>query len=147
VRFLEIGHPLQINQALQHDAFHVFHLSGHGGPGCIELEDDDGAPVLVNARELAQELQAAHRNVPLVFLSSCFGATPGAEAGAMATELVRAGVPFEVAMQAGVTDRYGSALAHADLVETLRNCLTAWLQAPALKLHSTEPKRSALAGR
>jgi hypothetical protein len=51
--------------------------------------------------------------VPQVFLSNCFGATPGAEAGAMATELVRAGVPFVVAMQAGVTDFYASALAHA----------------------------------
>jgi hypothetical protein len=146
VRFLEIGHPQQIHQALQHDAYHVIHLSGHGGPGCIELEEEVGAPGLVSAGELAQQLQSAHRNVPLVFLLSCFGATPGAEAGAMVTELFRAGVPFVVAMQAGVTDRYASALAHADLVETHRNRLTAWLQAPALKLHSTEPKRSALAG-
>ena len=113
VRFLEIGHPQQIRKALQLDAYHVLHLSGHGGPGTIEMEDEDGAPVMVTATRLAQHLQAAHRNVPLVFLSSCFGATPGAEAGAMATELVRAGVPFVVAMQAGVTDRYASALAHA----------------------------------
>ncbi|MEJ8846112.1 tetratricopeptide repeat protein [Variovorax rhizosphaerae] len=113
VRFLEIGHPQQIRKALQQDAYHVLHLSGHGGPGSIEMEDEDGAPVNVSAREIAQALQTAHRNVPLVFLSSCFGATPGAEAGAMATELVRAGVPFVVAMQAGVTDRYASALAHA----------------------------------
>jgi tetratricopeptide (TPR) repeat protein len=113
VRFLEIGHPQQIHKALQRDAYHVLHLSGHGGPGRIELEDEDGAPVIVTARELAGHLQGAHRNVPLVFLSSCFGAMPGAEAGAMATELVRAGVPFVVAMQAAVTDRYASALAKA----------------------------------
>lgn len=113
VRFLEIGHPQQIENALQQDAYHVLHLSGHGGPGSIELEDEDGAPVTVTATGLARHLQAANRNVPLVFLSSCFGATPGAEAGAMATDLVRAGVPFVVAMQAGVTDRYASALAHA----------------------------------
>jgi tetratricopeptide (TPR) repeat protein len=113
VRFLEVGHPEQIRKALQNDAYHVLHLSGHGGPGSIELEDEDGAPVSVTAAELVRHLQAAHRNVPLIFLSSCFGATPGAEAGAMATELVRAGVPFVVAMQAGVTDRYASALAHA----------------------------------
>ncbi len=113
VRFLEVGHPQQIRKALQHDAYHVLHLSGHGGPGNIELEDEDGSPVSVTATELVRQLQAANRNVPLVFLSSCFGATPGAEAGAMATELVRAGVPFVVAMQAGVTDRYASALAQA----------------------------------
>ncbi len=113
VRFLEVGHPQQIQKALQQDAYHVLHLSGHGGPGTIELEDEDGAPVRVTAAELVQHLRAAHRNVPLVFLSSCFGATPGAEVGAMATDLVRAGVPFVVAMQAGVTDRHASALARA----------------------------------
>ncbi len=113
VRFLEVGHPQQIGLALQRDAYHVLHLSGHGGPGRIELEDEDGAPVPVSAVELVRHLQAAQRNVPLVFLSSCFGATPDARAGAMATELVRAGVPFVVAMQAGVTDRYASALARA----------------------------------
>ena len=113
VRFLEVGHPLQIEKALQQDAYHVLHLSGHGGPGSIELEDEDGAAVSVTAQALAQRLRAANRNVPLVFLSSCFGATPGGEAGAMATELVRAGVPYVLAMQAGVTDRYASALAHA----------------------------------
>ena len=113
VRFLEIGHPQQVRKALQRDAYHVLHLTGHGGPGTIEMEDEDGAAVIVTARELAEHLQAAHRNVPLVFLSSCFGATPGAETGAMATELVRAGVPFVLAMQAGVTDRYASALANA----------------------------------
>ncbi|MBL8327814.1 MAG: CHAT domain-containing protein [Rubrivivax sp.] len=113
VRFLEVGHPDQVRKALSRDAYHVLHLSGHGGPGSIEMEDEDGAPVNVSARELAQSLLAAHRNVPLVFLSSCFGATPGADAGAMAVELVRAGVPAVVAMQAGVTDRYASELAHA----------------------------------
>lgn len=113
LRFLEVGHPQQIHQALRRDAYHVLHLSGHGGPGHIELEDEDGAPVSVSAQQLAQQLQAAQRNVPLVFLSSCFGAAPGAEVGAMATELVRAGVPFVVAMHASVTDRYAAALAHA----------------------------------
>jgi len=113
VRFLEVGHPDQLQKALQQDAYHVLHLSGHGGPGCIELEDEDGAPVRVTARQLVHKLQAARRNVPLVFLSSCFGATPDAQSGAMAVELVRAGVPFVVAMQAGVTDAYAAELAHA----------------------------------
>ena len=45
VRFLEVGHPAEIGRALAHDEYHVLHLSGHGGPGSIELEDEDGAAV------------------------------------------------------------------------------------------------------
>ncbi len=44
VRFLEVGHPQQIGLALQRDAYQLLHLSGHGGTGRIELEDEDGAP-------------------------------------------------------------------------------------------------------
>ena len=43
LRFLEVGHPGQIGRALEHDENIVVHLSGHGGPGVIELEDEDGA--------------------------------------------------------------------------------------------------------
>ena len=34
----------QIRQALEQDAYHVLHLSAHGSPDAVELEDEDGAP-------------------------------------------------------------------------------------------------------
>lgn len=111
VRFLEVGHPGEIARALQREAYHVLHLSGHGSAGRIELEDEDGAPVSVSARELADALRQAGRNVPLVFLSSCHGGAVDDATGALAAELVREGVPQVLAMQTRVTDRYAAALA------------------------------------
>ena len=112
VRFLEVGHPDQIRRALGIDAYHVLHLSGHGSADGIELEDEDGFPVPVDAGQLAQALRAAGRNVPLIFLSSCHGGAASASgAGGLAFELVRAGVPHVVAMQAEVTDGYAAELA------------------------------------
>ncbi len=50
------------------------HLFGHGDEPGIELEDKDGAPVPIRAADLANELRATGRVVPLVFLASCHGA-------------------------------------------------------------------------
>ena len=122
VRFLEVGHPEQIREALARDEYHVLHLSGHGGGGLIELEDEDGNPVHVTARQLAQVLVSAGRSVPLIFLSSCQGGAVSATNGSMAIDLVREGIPFVLAMQAEVTDAYASALAgkfYAELTKKL----------------------------
>ena len=32
------------------DAYHVLHLSAHGSPDAVELEDEDGAPVAGDGR-------------------------------------------------------------------------------------------------
>ena len=42
VRVLEVASRAEITTALKRDAFHVLHLSGHGGQDGIELEDEDG---------------------------------------------------------------------------------------------------------
>jgi hypothetical protein len=39
IRILEVGHPQVITAAIERDAYHVLHLSCHGGPGQLELED------------------------------------------------------------------------------------------------------------
>ncbi|MCP4663979.1 MAG: CHAT domain-containing protein, partial [bacterium] len=52
VKILEVGHPDEINRALKDDAFHVLHISGHGRPGKLELEDEEGRAVAVSAEEL-----------------------------------------------------------------------------------------------
>ena len=110
VRFLEIGHPAEIGRALAHDEYHVLHLSGHGGPGTIELEDEDGAAVRATAKTLADEIKRGGRNIPLVFLSSCHGGTSTSETASLAVDLVREGVPLVLAMQTRVTDGYASDL-------------------------------------
>ena len=64
-------------QALAEDAYHVLHLSAHGSPDAVELEDEDGAPVTVTPEALMRALQHAGRPVPLIVLSSCSGGAAG----------------------------------------------------------------------
>ena len=44
VRILEVASLPAIRDALTQDAYHVLHLSAHGSPDAVELEDEDGAP-------------------------------------------------------------------------------------------------------
>ncbi|MEV4510548.1 CHAT domain-containing protein [Dactylosporangium sp. NPDC049525] len=110
-RILEVASLAQIRDALRRDTFHVLHLSAHGSPEMIELEDEDGRPQQVTTRDLIGVIRDAGTPVPLIMLSSCSGA--GGRAGAMAASLVRAGADRVIAMQAAVNDTYATALAAA----------------------------------
>jgi len=117
VRILEVGHPDQIAQAFADDAYHVLHLSCHGRPGALELEDEDGRAVQVAPAELLAPLQRITRPLPLVLLNACHGGVPEGQAdgpaASFATALLRAGVPAVLAMQTAVSDGYATALARA----------------------------------
>jgi len=108
VRIVEVASLAQIRRALEQDVFHVLHLSAHGSATTVELEDEDGAPVSVTARELMQALRQAGRSVPLIVLSSCSG---GSAPDAMAAGLIERGADRVIAMLAPVTDGYATALA------------------------------------
>ena len=109
VRILEVASLAQIRQALHDDAYHVLHLSAHGSPAAVELEDEDGSPAGVTSQALMQALQYAGRPVPLIVLSSCSGGASGTQA--MAAGLIAQGAPQVIAMLAPVTDGYATALA------------------------------------
>ncbi len=108
VRVLEVASLEAIRQALKQDAYHVLHLSAHGSPESIELEDEDGAPDPVTAGDLVRALRYAGHPVPLIVLSSCSG---GAGSQAMAASLIAQGAIRVVAMLAPVTDGYATSLA------------------------------------
>ena len=109
VRILEVASLAAIGQALDQDGYHVLHLSAHGSPQAVELEDEDGNPVQVPPGALMDALRLAGRPVPLIVLSSCSGGASGSQA--MAAELVRQGADRVVAMLAPVTDAYATMLA------------------------------------
>ncbi|MGH3778904.1 MAG: CHAT domain-containing protein, partial [Pseudonocardiaceae bacterium] len=118
VRILEVASVQQIVTALRADAYHVLHLSAHGSADSLELEDEDGNPVPVNAATLIDALRRARRQVPLILLSACSGGPSGAEA--LGAGLIRRGADRVIAMQAPVTDPYATALAaslYRELVE------------------------------
>ncbi|GAA2393850.1 CHAT domain-containing protein [Dactylosporangium salmoneum] len=108
VTILEVAGPGEIAEALRRDAYHVLHLSAHGSPYGVELEDRDGNAVDVRAEDLVRVLRRGGRPVPLIVLSSCGGAAD-ADAG-LAVTLLRHGADRVIAMQTSVTDKYATAL-------------------------------------
>jgi tetratricopeptide (TPR) repeat protein len=110
---LEVGNPEQIRDALLEGTFHVLHLSGHGNAGTIEMETEDGAPVSVTPKNLADAFRAAGQTPPLVVLSSCHGGVSGNDTASFAQGLLEQGVPTVLAMQSTVSDWYGTRLAGA----------------------------------
>ena len=119
VQILEVASLEQIRDALSTDAYHSLHLSAHGSTEAVELEDEDGSPVPVDAETLIQALRHANRPVPLIFLSACSGDSGGAEA--MAAGLIARGADRVIAMQASVTDEYATALAASFYRELARD--------------------------
>jgi len=111
VKILEVGHPQQIAAAIAVDAYHVLHLSCHGTPGSLELEDELGGAILTTAEDLVAPLRALGRPLPLVVLNSCHGGVEVGATASLAQALIQAGIPSVVAMQTTVSDRYASELA------------------------------------
>ena len=58
VRILEVGHPDLIGEAVEADAYHVLHLSCHGKPGELELEDEEGRAAPTTAPKLLEPIRA-----------------------------------------------------------------------------------------
>jgi hypothetical protein len=111
VRILEVGHPNVIATAIERDPYHVLHLSCHGRPGQLELQDEDGRAVLTTADDLVDPIRRANRPLPLVFLNACHGGVEAGQTASLSEALLRAGVPCVVAMQASVSDHYATQLA------------------------------------
>jgi tetratricopeptide (TPR) repeat protein len=109
VRILEVASLAEIRRALAQDAYHVLHLSAHGSPASVELEDEDGGPAEVSPEALMQALRHAGWPVPLIVLSSCSGGATGSQA--MAAGLLTQGADRVLAMLAPVTDSYATTLA------------------------------------
>ena len=110
---LEVGHPKVIAAAIERDVYHVLHLSCHGGPGQLELEDEDGKAVPTTAKDLIEPIRRHGRPLPLVFLNACHGGVQREQTASFSESLLRAGVPCVVAMQTSVSDHYATQLARA----------------------------------
>ncbi|NUM69101.1 CHAT domain-containing protein, partial [candidate division KSB1 bacterium] len=117
VEILEEGSLENLSAKLEAEPFHVLHISCHGKPGALILEDRDGNPVEVSPQKLADTIAATgHPHVPLIVLASCLSgvaAAPGdgSDLGSFATQLVQRGFPAVVAMQHPVSDAYATSLA------------------------------------
>ncbi|MEO8326002.1 MAG: TIR domain-containing protein, partial [Nitrospirota bacterium] len=113
VRILEVGHPDVIASSIERDAYHILHLSCHGLPGQLELEDEEGRAFLTTAETLLEPIRATGRPLPMVFLSTCHGGVVAEETASFAMDLLRGGVPCVLAMQTSVSDYYATQLARS----------------------------------
>jgi PAS domain-containing protein len=76
VRALQYGVSRQrLRDVLEEgEGWDVIHVAGHGAPGQLALEQEDGSADLVTAAELADLLDLARERVKLVTLSACWSA-------------------------------------------------------------------------
>ena len=56
------------------EGWDIIHISGHGAPGELVLETEEGSADLVTAAELADMLDLARERVKLVTVSACWSA-------------------------------------------------------------------------
>ncbi|HET8682741.1 MAG TPA: CHAT domain-containing protein, partial [Micromonosporaceae bacterium] len=99
-----------IRAALDGGGVHVLHISAHGGPGVLVLEDDNGRAREVTADELVDEAVPAGAMPPVVALAACYTDTPDADGVSFAGRLLARGAAAVVGTETSVTDRYATSL-------------------------------------
>jgi hypothetical protein len=109
-RPLEVAGLNEIAGALAKDSYHVVHLSGHGSAEGIELEDEDGNPVIAAPADIVAAIERG-TPLPLLFLSCCDPVTVADTAPGLAEALLSAGLSQVVALRGNVTDQYATSLA------------------------------------
>lgn len=111
VRTVYFGTTKNIRDALDQAPAHVLHLSGHGTPGALILETDDGESRRVSAETFVAEAFPQGRRPTVVSLAVCHSnAQPAGGTPSFAARLIEHGVPAVLATETSVTDSYASSL-------------------------------------
>ncbi len=109
VRVVPFATTAQIRAALEVEAVHVLHVSGHGSPGSLFIEHDDGREREIGADEFVDEAIPAGK-MPAVFaLAACYTNTADATgAPSFAARLAERGAAVVIASETSVTDIYAT---------------------------------------
>jgi tetratricopeptide (TPR) repeat protein len=111
VRIVEYATTDSIRTALAEAPAHVLHLSGHGIPGRLIIEDETGSARQITAEDFIAEAIPPGRMPPVISLAACYTDVVAAlEADSFATKLMRHGASAVVATETSVTDRYATAV-------------------------------------
>jgi tetratricopeptide (TPR) repeat protein len=98
-----------LRAVLDEEPVHVLHITGHGTPGAVVLEDLTGRPRLIGAEELVSEAFPEGGMPSVVSLAACFTGASVADGGiSFADKLIELGVPAVVATETSVTDIYAT---------------------------------------
>ena len=100
-----------IRAELDRGPAHVLHLTGHGSPGILALEDEDGSARPVTADELADLAVPPGQMPPVVVLSACYTDAAGSQGGdSFAARLCQRGAAAVIATETSITDIYATRL-------------------------------------
>jgi tetratricopeptide (TPR) repeat protein len=111
VRIVPFATTEAIRAVLDEDTTHILHLSAHGSPGILHLEDDQGQARAVDAETLVREAIPEGRMPRVISLAACYTDAEGEDgAGSFAAQLAERGVGAIVATQTSVTDVYATRL-------------------------------------
>jgi tetratricopeptide (TPR) repeat protein len=106
VRVVPFATAAAIRSELDRGPAHVLHISGHGSPGKLDLENDDGTARPVTAAEFLEKAIPPGKMPPVISLSACYTDTAAEGGASFAAELARHGASAVIATETSVTDIY-----------------------------------------
>ena len=111
VRVVPFATPAAIREELERGPAHVLHISGHGAPGVLQLENEDGTPRPVTAGQLVGLAIPPGRMPPVITLAACYTGAAASEDGAsFAAQLCERGAAAVIATETSITDTYATRL-------------------------------------
>ena len=111
VRVVPFATLSAIRAELDRGPAHVLHITGHGSPGTLALEDEDGSGRPVTADELADLAVPPGQMPPVITLSACYTDAAGSEGGdSFAARLCQRGAAAVIATETSITDLYATRL-------------------------------------
>ena len=111
VRVVPFATLSAIRAELDRGPAHVLHITGHGSPGTLNLEDDDGVARPVTADELADLAVPPGQMPPVITLAACYTDAAGSQGGdSFAARLCQRGAAAVIATETSITDIYATRL-------------------------------------
>ena len=111
VRVVPFATVAAIRDELDRGPAHVLHISGHGSPGRLDLENEDGSACEVSAEEFVERAIPPGRMPPVITLSACYTDAADSEGGtSFAARLCQRGATAVIATETSITDTYATRL-------------------------------------
>ena len=111
VRVVPFATVAAIRAELDRGPAHVLHISGHGSPGTLDLENEDGSARPVTADEFVDQAIPPGRMPPVITLSACYTDAAASQDGtSFAARLCQRGAAAVIATETSITDTYATRL-------------------------------------
>jgi tetratricopeptide (TPR) repeat protein len=109
VRLVPFATTAAIRAELENDPVHVLHLTGHGSPARMVLEDEHGNSREIDAATFVDEAIPPGAMPPIFGLSACYTNAQGASnAPSFASELLARGASGVIATETSLTDVFST---------------------------------------